>query len=91
MRVVGASNSLVRGPYMVDGMICATIAAVASIIIAAPIVYFVSPYLDVFIPGLGLFKYFYTHIIQLFLYELCLGIFIGAFSSFIAVRKYLKN
>ena len=62
MRVVGASNSLVRGPYMVDGMICGAISAIASIVIAAPITYLVSPYLNVFIPGLDIFQYFYTHI-----------------------------
>jgi cell division transport system permease protein len=91
MRVVGASNSLVRGPYMVEGMICGAIAAIASIVIAAPITYFISPYLNVFIPGLNIFQYFYTHLIQLSLYEFFFGVVIGVFSSFIAVRKYLKN
>lgn len=91
MRVVGASDSLVRGPYMVDGMICGTIAAIASIIIATPVIYFISPYLNVFIPGLNIFQYFYTHLLQLFLYELCFGVVIGGLSSIIAVRKYLKN
>ncbi|HVO28829.1 MAG TPA: permease-like cell division protein FtsX, partial [Candidatus Paceibacterota bacterium] len=36
MRVVGASNSLVRGPFVVDGMLCGAIAAVASLILIAP-------------------------------------------------------
>ena len=91
MRVVGASNSLVRGPFVIDGMLCGAIAAVASLLVAAPILYFVSPYLDVFIPGLGLFHYFYTHILQLLLYELLFAVVIGGLSSFFAVRRYLKN
>jgi len=91
MRVVGASNNFITGPYMVEGFICGTIAALFSIIIAAPIVYFISPYLDVFIPGLNIFQYFYTHIFQLFFYEFIFGILIGIFSSYIAVKKYLKN
>jgi cell division transport system permease protein len=91
MRVVGASNSLVRGPFMVDGMLCGAIAALASLIILAPAIYFVSPYLDIFIPGLGLFHYFYTRLAQLLLYELLFGVVIGGFSSFFAVRRYLKN
>ena len=91
MRVVGASNSLVRGPFVVDGMLCGIIAAVASLIIAAPCVYFVSPYLDVFIPGLNLFQYFYTHLAQLFLYEFLFGVIVGGLSSFFAVRRYLRN
>jgi cell division transport system permease protein len=91
MRVVGASNSLVRGPFVVDGMLCGAIAAVVSLIFLAPLLYFISPYLDVFIPGLGLFHYFYTHLAELALFELLFGIIIGGLSSFFAVRRYLRN
>jgi cell division transport system permease protein len=91
MRVVGASNALVRGPFVVDGMLCGAIAAIVSLLILAPILYFVSPYLDVFIPGLGLWHYFYTHLARLALYELLFGVLIGAFSSFFAIRRYLRN
>jgi cell division transport system permease protein len=91
MRVVGASNSLVRGPFVVDGMLCGAIAAISSLIIIAPIIYFTSPYLNIFIPDLNLFRYFYTHLAQLLLYELLFGIIIGSFSSFFAVRRYLRN
>ena len=91
MRVVGASNSLVRGPFVVDGMICGAIAAVVSLIIIAPAIYFVSPYMNYLIPGLNLFHYFYTHLLQLFLYELLFGVLVASFSSFFAVRRYLRN
>jgi cell division transport system permease protein len=91
MRVVGASNSLVRGPFVVEGMIWGLIAAIVSLIVFAPTLYFVSPYLNEFIPGLNIFRYFYTHIIQLFAYELLFGVVIGGLSSFWAVRRYLKN
>jgi len=91
MRVVGASNSLVRGPFVVEGMMWGAIAAVVSIILIAPALYFLSPYLNAFIPGLELFRYFYTHIFQLFLYDLVFGVVIGSFSSFWAVRRYLRN
>jgi cell division transport system permease protein len=91
MRVVGASNSLVRGPYIVEGVFWGGIAAVASLILIAPAFWFVSPYLGEFIPGLNIFQYFYTHIVQLFLYQLLFGVVIGMFSSFWAVQRYLKN
>jgi cell division transport system permease protein len=91
MRVVGASNSLVRGPFVVDGMLCGAIAALVSLVLVTPCIYFVSPYLNVFIPGLNLFQYFYTHIASLLLYELLFGVVIGGFSSFFAVRRYLRN
>ena len=91
MRVVGASNALVRGPYMVEGVISGAIAAVASLIIIAPAIYLASPYLGVFIPGLNIFQYFTTNIMTLLGYQLVFGVGIGALSSFIAVRRYLHN
>ncbi|MGC9599530.1 MAG: permease-like cell division protein FtsX [Minisyncoccia bacterium] len=91
MRVVGASNALVRGPYVVEGVLCGAISTVVSLILIAPMLYFVSPYLDVFIPGLSIFRYFYVHLLQFFLYELLFGVVIGGLSSFIAVRRYLRN
>ncbi len=91
MRVVGASNALVRGPYVVEGVLCGAISTVVSLILIAPMLYFVSPYLDVFIPGLNIFQYFYVHLLQFFLYELLFGVVIGGLSSFIAVRRYLRN
>jgi cell division transport system permease protein len=91
MRVVGASNSLVRGPYVVEGFFWGGIAAILSLVVVAPVCYFVSPYLNQFIPGLNIFQYFYTHIIQFFLYQLLFGVVIGSLSSFWAVRRYLRN
>lgn len=91
MRVVGASNSLTRGPYVVEGMLCGVIAAVVALAIIAPVLYFINPYLNVFIPGLELFHYYYSHIFSLFLYALGFSVVVGGFSSFIAVRRYLKN
>jgi cell division transport system permease protein len=91
MRVVGASNSLVRGPYLVEGVLWGGIASVVGLILVAPVVYFVSPYLNEFIPGLNIFPYFYMHILQLFGYELIFAIVIATFSSYWAVKRYLKN
>lgn len=91
MRAVGASNTFVRGPYMIGGIFAGIIAAIISIIIFLPITYGVSPYLKVFIPNFDIFSYFGGNILILTFYQLLFGIGIGAFSSLIAVRKYLKN
>ncbi len=91
MRVVGASNVLVRGPYVVEGVLCGAIAAVLSLIISAPLLFAVNPYLNVFIPGLDIFQYFASHLLLLSAYVFVFGVFLGGVSSFIAVRRYLKN
>jgi len=91
MRAVGASNMFIRGPYLVGGILAGIISALIGIILAIPIVYGVSPYLKIFIPNLNIFSYFISNIFTLTLYQLAFGVFIGAFSSFFAVRRYLKN
>jgi cell division transport system permease protein len=90
MRLVGASNMFIRGPYIVEGIIYGVIAAVLSIIIIAPVIYYISPYLQGFIYGLNLAGYFTSHIFVIFGYLLLFGIGIGVISSLIAIRKYLK-
>ncbi len=91
MRVVGASNALVRGPFVVEGSLCGAIAAFVALAISTPILFAIDPYLNVFIPGMNLFQYFLSHLFLLFVYLLLFGIVLGAVSSFVAVRRYLKN
>ena len=91
MRVVGASNALVRGPFVVQGIMSGLVAGVVSLLVVGPVTYFAAPQLDKFIPGLDLFRYFATHIGSLLLYQMMFGVFLGAVSSFVAVRRYLKN
>lgn len=90
MRLVGASNKFINGPYIVAGIIYGAIAGVLSLIIAAPIAAASASYVDAFIPEFGLLQYFYSHLPQFLLYQLIIGAFLGAASAFFAVRKYLK-
>ncbi|HTY39585.1 MAG TPA: permease-like cell division protein FtsX [Candidatus Paceibacterota bacterium] len=91
MRAVGASNALVRGPYMVEGVIAGVLSGILALIIAGPTVYTVSPYFSNFVPGLNIFRYFTGHLMTLLGYQILFGIGIGVFSSFVAVRRYLRN
>ena len=90
MRLVGASNSFIRGPYLVEGIMYGVIAAILSIVIAAPAVYFISPYIRVFIPEMNLWPYFLTNLFALTMYQMLFGVVLGLISSYIAVRKYLR-
>ncbi len=91
MRAVGASNALVRGPFMVDGILVGILAAVLSVIVALPTASFISPHLGRFISGLNIFHYFYSSLFSILGLQILFGAGIGALSSFLAVRRYLKN
>jgi cell division transport system permease protein len=90
MRLVGASNSFIRGPYIVEGIIYGFSAAILSIALATPIIYFISPYINIFIAETNLWEYFISNIFNTLFYQSLFGIGLGAISSVIAVRKYLK-
>jgi cell division transport system permease protein len=90
MRVVGASNAFVRGPYLIQGVIAGVLGSIISIIVAAPLVYYLSPSIEKFVSGLQLFNYFLSSFFILFFYQLVFGVFLGVFASYIAIRRYLK-
>jgi cell division transport system permease protein len=90
MRFVGASNSFIRGPYIIEGVIFGILAAVLSTIIIAPALLFISPYIRVFVPEMDLWSYFSSHLILLFFYQIIFGVALGTVSSGIATSKYLK-
>lgn len=90
MRLVGASNKFIRGPYMVQGALYGISAAILSLILMAPLIYVASPYFRILMPELSLQGYFYGNLLKLLGYQLIFGIALGSFSSLIAVRKYLK-
>jgi len=90
MRLVGGSNSFIRGPYVIEGIIYGLLGGIFSVIIAMPIIYFVSPYAQIFISDINLWSYFKTNLFTMFGYQALFGMGLGIVSSYIAVRKYLK-
>ncbi|MDD5098856.1 MAG: permease-like cell division protein FtsX [Candidatus Colwellbacteria bacterium] len=91
MRLVGASNAFIRGPYIVVGVIYGLSAALIGVLITAPFVYLISPVIKVLIPEMNIWSYFLSHIFGIFGYNLLFAVTIGVVSSFIVVRRYLKG
>lgn len=90
MRVVGASNNLIRGPYIVEGILNGAAAGILSLILITPLIFYVSPHLSKFIPEMNLLDYFTENLVYLLCCQLLFGVVLGIFSSFVAVRRHLK-
>lgn len=89
MRLVGASNNFIRGPYIVTGILYGVIGALVSFLLFIPILNFIAPYVTKFIPEIALGSYFADNFLKLFFYQLLFGIGLGILSSVIAIRRYL--
>lgn len=88
-RLVGASNAFIRGPFLAEGAIHATIGAVAAIIVLQIIVMFALPAFAGALVWLPLDIDAGT-IVSTYLIILVAGLLIGLASSALAMRKYLK-
>lgn len=91
MRLVGASNSFIRGPFLVEGILYGIIATVITLVVLYPIFYFISPRISNFLPIGDIFVYFKSNFFAFLFLLLGIGIVLGGFSSFFAVRKYLNK
>lgn len=94
MRLLGASTNYIRGPFVVETIIYGVLSAIVSVLIINTLFITASGSLQA--TSLGLLdiaysqEYFKKHYWLLLLMQLGLGILIGAASSVIATRRYLK-
>ena len=90
MRLVGASNWYIRGPFVVEGIMHGLASSLIAMIIFYPAVLFVSPKVASFLTGINIADYFNQNFWQIFLLQTLVGITLGVISSLIAIRRYLK-
>ncbi len=90
MRLVGASNWQIRGPYVVEGGYYGLFAGILSLLIMYPVTYTLSDNVLTYVPEVNLFNYFTSNAVQIILLVIILGITIGTISSYIAIRRHLR-
>lgn len=94
MRLLGASTTYIRGPFVVETIIYGVLSAIISILIINAV--FVTASSSLQATSFGLLdiayaqEFFGKYYWQLFAMQLTLGILIGAVSSTIATARYLK-
>jgi len=90
MRFVGADNWFIRGPFLVEGALYGITAAITTIIIIFPILYFVSPKITNFLPEVDLMYFYQSNFWEFIFLLFAIGIVLGGVSSLIAIRRYLR-
>jgi len=90
MRLVGASNWHIRGPFIVEGVIYGVLAAFVALLIIYPTLYFISPKVTSFLPEVDLLYFFEINIGQILVLLVGMGVALGVISSAIAIRRYLR-
>lgn len=90
MRLVGASRGHIRGPFIVEGGLYGLVATVVTLLVFLPITFWLGRNMTDFFQGINLFTYYLTHLYQFVLILLAFGIGLGAFSSVLATRRYLR-
>ena len=89
MRLVGASNSFIRGPFVAEGAIEAIFGAILAIIGLQVGWTFLQPQLANSLQFLS-FELSPTVVVQVYVILVVAGVLIGLFGSAIAMRRYLK-
>ena len=91
MRLVGASNAYVKGPFVVNGILCGFVAALIIVISFSVLTFVLNKYYGNYFFGFDMFKYYIDNFLKIFGVIVGSGIVLGAISSYLAVQKYLKN
>lgn len=89
MRLVGASNAYVRGPFIVEGTLYGAISGLLALILFVPVTLFFRGAVKAAFNA----DIFSLYLADVWLFALVLigaGALLGAVSSFLAVRKYLQ-
>jgi cell division transport system permease protein len=93
MKLVGATSTFIRWPFIIEGATYGTIATAISLLVQYLAISFGAPSVMNYLQISGItnvFDYFSNHIVLVILVQLAVGVLIGVTSSFIAIRRYLR-
>jgi cell division transport system permease protein len=90
MRLVGASNRYIRGPFIMAGIMYGIVSAIITLALFYPATFWISSVTETFFSGFNVLNYYLLNFVQIAILILGTGIILGAISSYLAVRKYLR-
>lgn len=90
MRLVGANNRYIRGPFIIEGILYGVISAIITIGLFYPITLWLKNNTASFFGGIDIFQYYVNNLLEISGIILVSGVVLGAIASFFAVRRYLN-
>lgn len=90
MRLVGASNAYIQGPFVVVGVITGILAALIVLLLLYPATWYAGHLSSTWLGGFDLFSYYGMHFFEIFCIIAGSGIVLGGAASVLAIRRYLK-
>ncbi len=90
MRLVGASNMFIRGPFMLQGILYGFVAGVFTLAIFYPLLTWLGPRTEAFFQ-INLFTYYVTNFTHIFGVLTGIGVALGLISSIVAITRYLRT
>lgn len=89
MRLVGASNMYIRGPFMLQGVMYGIVSGVVALAVLYPIVLWLGPKTAEFFE-INIFDYFVDNFAYIFIVLVGIGVTLGLVSSVLAITRYLR-
>lgn len=91
MKLVGAANWFIRGPFLIEGVWYGIIATILTIAIMFPLFNLIQPYVNTyFLTTDVIVNYFRQNFWQIFGLEFFFIMVLNTVSSLVAIRRYLK-
>lgn len=90
MQLVGASDWYVQGPFIVEGALYGFAGGLVALLTLYPVALWIGPASQTFLGSFNVLTYYGNNVGTLFFVLVGTGVVLGAFSSFFAVRRYLK-
>ncbi len=89
MRLVGASNSYIRGPFIVTGIITGVFAALLVLLLLIPATWYAGGRTEMWFGGFDIASYYAGHFVLIFCILVGSGVLLGSIASVLAIRRYL--
>ena len=91
MRLVGATNWYIRGPFLIEALIYSLTATIITTLLLIPVYSKFIPRIDTYLnPGGTIFSQSYFHFQYLILLQLAVALLLSIISSLLAIRRYLR-